>query len=337
MAGRPVVLSPVYNALTGNVSMSNLDTTFSQVSAAFNEFLNCSVLAIDTGVANALAVNTAPATATIGLGLTLDVLVSNTNSGPTTLNVNAQGVLPVTDGQGNPLAANTLIGNTVYRMIYDGTQFRASGTASGGGVGPGSFTTLTASGQASLAATQIITGSGTALMVDSTIGGSGSTPTIKAYATGGSYGGIAFGGGAGPFTPGVNTFDIGQSSAGNALIIQRNNVDMDFYTNNTLRFVLQAAGTILVNQPDSGVAMTIVGAPANNVLGLNATSTTSAPLKVFLSSAGARVLETSTGPNFGGGGVTLTNNKPGGGNGTVFHWITVSIGGTTGYIPVFTA
>lgn len=147
---KPVALTPNYGSLAGNVPLSTWDGTYAQIQAAFNELSTYAVYAQDVGGVNTMVVTTAPLTLSLALGVALDLVVANTNTGGVTLNVNATGPVTVTDGSGAALVAGTLTANTLYRVIYDGTNWRASGTAgAGGGAGPGNFSTLSATGAVS--------------------------------------------------------------------------------------------------------------------------------------------------------------------------------------------
>lgn len=146
MGVKPVALTPTYGAQSGNVAMSLLDGTKQAEEDAFNDVATYANYFLDVGAVNALAITTTPLGFTLAQGVQFDVLVAATNTGAVTMNVNATGAIPVTDASGVAMGAGTLIANTIYNFIYDGTAFRASGTAAGGGTGPGSFTTLAVSG-----------------------------------------------------------------------------------------------------------------------------------------------------------------------------------------------
>lgn len=336
---RPVILSPVYNALTGNVSMGNLDTTFNQAESAFNELSNCSVFVVDIGAVNALVVNPSPATLNIALGSTLDVLVSSTNTGPVTLTVTGStgivGVQPVTDGQGNAMSAGVLVGNTVYRMIYDGTVWRASGTVTGGGTGPVAATTLTASGNTQLNVTTITTSGSQSLTINTSggvpslaitqTGGAGAIPAVLIQGGSAQSTGIALYGGVPPAVAGTNTFDIFQlGSSGVAALINRLNTDMQLYTNNLMRMKLFASGGMQIFAPD-GVSDTLT---------LNSPSGGSAAAITINGALGVPKLYFNNTTNTGAATVTLTANKPGG-PGTTVAWIPIKYNGNVGYIPIF--
>lgn len=347
---RPVTLSPVYNALTGNVSMANLDTTFGQVASALNELSNSSVFVVDTGAVNALAVNAAPATVNISAGTTLDILVSNTNTGAATLTVagstGVSGVVPVKDGQGNTLTAGVLLGNTVYRLIYDGTVWRASGTLASGGTGPIAASSLTVSGASVLGMTTVNTASGPGLIVSS--GASNNTNTLELNTAGSminfarsSDGAMVGYVGSRAGTSSYSLYNAGGSTAE----VEAAGGIINLKTNNLVRLLVAIAGNITVNSPASGDSLTlnntvgglclsVVSSPGANGIQVDATPTAQAPIKLLVSAATSRVLSVNSGFNTGSGVPTLTANKPGGPNG-VFHWMRVDIGAGAGYIPIF--
>lgn len=129
---KPVTIPNTFATQSGDVLASQLDDDFSALQNAINDFSTYGGLYSDTGAVNALVV-TIPAPLTFAYTGTpwLDVIVSVTNTSPTvTLNVNGLGAITIKDSSGASLTVGALVAGTMYRMVYDGTNFRAlnSGT-----------------------------------------------------------------------------------------------------------------------------------------------------------------------------------------------------------------
>lgn len=90
---------------------------------------------IDTGTTNALAVALAPTPSSYATPMEFFVLVANTNTGATTVNVSSLGAKNVTLN-GLALAAGALQANQVYLLVYDGTYFEIQSLP-----GPGAWAT----------------------------------------------------------------------------------------------------------------------------------------------------------------------------------------------------
>jgi trimeric autotransporter adhesin len=58
-------------------------------------------------------------------------------------------------------------------------------------------------------------------------------------------------------TPGSGSVDVVQDSIGNGYLVNRGNFPLNFYTNNTQRMQIGAAGNLTVNTPSSGATVTI--------------------------------------------------------------------------------
>lgn len=72
----------------------------------------------DTGVADAIQVSI-PGLTTLSPGYVFEVNVAATNTGPTTLQINALGVLPLVDSNQDPLVADMLDAGSIYLITYD--------------------------------------------------------------------------------------------------------------------------------------------------------------------------------------------------------------------------
>jgi hypothetical protein len=75
------------------------------------------------GTANALTAALTPAPAALAAGMEILIKATATNTGATTLNLNALGVKNVQYGS-TGLVAGALVAGQVYRLVYDGTQWQ---------------------------------------------------------------------------------------------------------------------------------------------------------------------------------------------------------------------
>jgi len=80
--------------------------------------------ATDTGTVNAIVASFTPAITSLSAGTTVEVKAANTNSGATTIAVNALSAVNIVDRAGNALLQGALNAGEVVLMIYDGTQFQ---------------------------------------------------------------------------------------------------------------------------------------------------------------------------------------------------------------------
>lgn len=79
--------------------------------------------AADTGSADAYAIAPAPAIAAYAAGQTVTLKPANSNTGSSTINVNALGTKTIKLPDGNNLHANCMIAGGIYILQYDGTNF----------------------------------------------------------------------------------------------------------------------------------------------------------------------------------------------------------------------
>lgn len=79
----------------------------------------------DTGAVNALVATLSPALGAYAAGVLVQVKVANTNTGATTINVNALGAKTIKKGQGTTdLVAGDIVAGQVISLEYDGTNFQ---------------------------------------------------------------------------------------------------------------------------------------------------------------------------------------------------------------------
>lgn len=97
---------------------------------------------VDSGIANAYVLNfTAPFTS-YQTGIVIYWQASNTNTGPSTLNVNGLGVAPIINPNGSALTAGQIVGGTIVTVIMVNGSWQLLNFTSG--VGLGLFGTETA-------------------------------------------------------------------------------------------------------------------------------------------------------------------------------------------------
>ncbi len=78
----------------------------------------------DAGTANQYQVTQTPAPTDYFKYMTVVTRIGNTNTGPSTLNVNAMGAKPIARIDGTPLNPGDLVQGTIVCLIYDGSQFQ---------------------------------------------------------------------------------------------------------------------------------------------------------------------------------------------------------------------
>ena len=118
------------NLTTANTG--NLDANSTAIQTFANTLVNYSNFFVDSGGANALQVAVSGSlTVAYTAGLTLSVKIAATNTGPTTIQINALGTRNVTNSDGSALVANQLLVNQIATMQYDGTNFQLQSVTSG--------------------------------------------------------------------------------------------------------------------------------------------------------------------------------------------------------------
>ena len=129
------VITPIntFAGQVGSISLSLLDTNFTQITAFLNNPNNYTNYLVDSGAANSYVV-TFPTglTPTYTAGLAVVMKVTNANTGASQINVNSLGLKNITKQGTTALSLGDLTANSIVMLIYDGTQFQlASGSGSG--------------------------------------------------------------------------------------------------------------------------------------------------------------------------------------------------------------
>lgn len=128
-----------FNTFAGSAppwSLPNLDANFSSIATAFNDaslgYNN--YIGTDTGGANAYIVScTFGAPTTYNVGMTLTFKPANTNTGASTINVNALGTMPIQHGDGTACIGGEIQAGKNISLIYNGTAFQIQGPSFGYG------------------------------------------------------------------------------------------------------------------------------------------------------------------------------------------------------------
>lgn len=79
---------------------------------------------IDTGIANAYAANLSPAALEYTQGMRVSILISNANSGASTISLNGLPTRPIVNGAGSALVSGQILAGMMADLEYDGTQFQ---------------------------------------------------------------------------------------------------------------------------------------------------------------------------------------------------------------------
>lgn len=145
--------------------------------------------AVDTGAPDALTISFNPPLNTYSAGLVFFVRANNTNTGPSTLNVDGVGAVPIKKNSTAALVAGDILDDAIYLMVHDGTNFQllnpsTSGGGGGGSGGPAGRTILT-SGSGNFTVPANVFG----IDVEVIGGGAGGGPNNGAGGTGGGGGG----------------------------------------------------------------------------------------------------------------------------------------------------
>jgi hypothetical protein len=97
---------------------------FTATSTTINNFTYVEPYCVDTGTANSIVAPFSPVITTLAAGDRIKVKIAATNTGPTTIAVNAIAAKAVVRYSGIPLLANDIRAGQVLSLIYDGTSFQ---------------------------------------------------------------------------------------------------------------------------------------------------------------------------------------------------------------------
>ena len=105
---------------SNNVQQANypVDNVSSISSGGSSEY------AVTTGTANSYLLAPAPAIVSYTTGVAFNININISNTGPSTINISNLGTIALVTNLGYPLAGGELLAGSVYRIIYDGTNFQ---------------------------------------------------------------------------------------------------------------------------------------------------------------------------------------------------------------------
>jgi hypothetical protein len=166
----PIATSTVAADITGQVSFyipdGDYQLTYSyqghiyktRVPVALLDPMGFVALA-DTGAANAYAITDSRLAAQLYTGMKVELLLANSNTGASTLNVNGSGAKAIVYPGGGAVAGGALAANGLFRFEYDGTAWEImSQVPLGTAVGPALYPLTLAEQNAGIVAANIVNG-----------------------------------------------------------------------------------------------------------------------------------------------------------------------------------
>lgn len=122
--------------MVGGKRASDLALASDLSAHAANDILHVPYAAA-TGSANAYAVTLIPAPSAYAEGFAVAIKIPVDNTGPSTINVNGLGAIPIKKPNGNDVSAGNLKAGSIYTLRYNGTNFILQGEGGGGTAQPG--------------------------------------------------------------------------------------------------------------------------------------------------------------------------------------------------------
>ena len=160
------------NNATADLPMATYKHTSVANAAARNQYLALgqfqdasSVYYATTGSSNAYVVTTNPQVTSYIEGLRFYIKSSFTNTGAATINISGLGVKALTKEGVTALVAGDIVGDTIYQIQYDGTQFQVLNTLAIPDLTP-SFTSVNVSSSTTTSTLDATTSLTTPLIVD---------------------------------------------------------------------------------------------------------------------------------------------------------------------------
>jgi len=149
-----VTIPNTFATATTAIPLSQLDNNFSNVNAAINNAITYSNYALDTGSANNYVITITGQTTTYAAGIAFQFKATNTNTGASTLNVNAQGTQSIVRTDGSALSAGDILAGGIVSVMYDGTNFQLLNDAGGKAE---TFSNVTVTGTATINVANVTT------------------------------------------------------------------------------------------------------------------------------------------------------------------------------------
>lgn len=133
---------PLGNETVSRAAFNEIFDTIDQNAASQEEFDSHLInpmhipYAVATGSANSYAVTITPAPPSYVEGMAIAVKIPVDNTGPSTLNVNGMGAVPIKKPNGNEVSAGNLKAGSIYTLRYNGANFILQGEGGGGNAQP---------------------------------------------------------------------------------------------------------------------------------------------------------------------------------------------------------
>jgi hypothetical protein len=102
------------------------------------------VYGVDTGTANAYSINVSPTLAAYAAGQRWTVKIGNSNTGPSTININALGARHIVYPQGGEMIGGELLAGGIVTLVDDGVHLQLQNVTTGVGQVTGGWVFLTA-------------------------------------------------------------------------------------------------------------------------------------------------------------------------------------------------
>jgi len=125
---KPVTIPNTLAGVTTSIPLSNLDSNWTTLSTAMNDYNTYGNYLVDSGSANSYVV-TYPASMSGALtaGLIIQFKATNANTTTSTLNPNSLGAKTIVNPDGSNLSAGQIKAGAIVTVQYDGTNFQLQG------------------------------------------------------------------------------------------------------------------------------------------------------------------------------------------------------------------
>lgn len=130
MSNKPLSNPITFTGQTPPWSLTQLDSNFSSIQAVINDTLSYSNYFVDQSGATNSVILSVPAALTVALtsGTLLFVKINNTNTGASTITINALVAQKIVNPDGSAMAPKQLLAGAIAILCYDGTNFQFVGS-----------------------------------------------------------------------------------------------------------------------------------------------------------------------------------------------------------------
>ncbi len=123
-----ITYTHTFVGLSSPVPLSYLDDNYADVETVVSSLNTYSNYLQDTGAVNTYAVSLAAGeSASVAAGLSIQVKIANTNTGASTISIDAGPAKSIKNQNGSALIADQLMSGGVYSLQFDGTNFQLVG------------------------------------------------------------------------------------------------------------------------------------------------------------------------------------------------------------------